>query len=154
MKEKILSVLHGIINIILELLLSLFYLCCFICIIAGAFYIYSNHIKQPKLILKVEKSLSIQDIGDKISLPVKDDININQLIYDIEDKNIVLINEEGKIIAKSEGITVVTISTNDNKKTQTILIGVGDAAAEQLKDEDYVDNLLTEAKENQKETND
>lgn len=153
MKEQLLSIGSKILNIIFELLLSLFYLFCFVCIIGGAFYFYSRQVRQQKLILKIEKSITIQDVGDKISLPVKSDIDINKLVCNVENEDVVIINQDGKIVAMGEGTTVVTIYTNDNKKTQTILVSVGHEAIEKVKNEDYVDDLLAKAKEKQKETN-
>ncbi len=149
MKSKLSETLSKIMTFIVNLLLPMFYLFCIICLIGGGLYYYNKQLDQKKMILKIERRITLKEIGDVAIIPLKDNVDSSKLTYTVKDENIAIVNDDGKIVAKGEGITVMTVKSDDNKQ-QSIVVSVGQKAIDKTNDNDYVDNIIAEAEKNTK----
>lgn len=102
------------------------------------------------MILKIERRVTLKEIGDVATIPLKDNVDSSKLTYTVQDENIAIVNDDGEIVAKGEGITVITIKTDDNKQ-QSIVVSVGQEAIDKTNDNDYVDSIIAEAEKVQNE---
>ncbi len=145
MRSKLSDIGSKIMIVLINLLLPLFYLLCFICIIGAGFYYYNKQMSQKKMILKIEKRLTLKEIGDVATIPIKSNIDSSKLIYTVQDENVAIVREDNTVVAKGEGITILTVKTDDNSKQQSIVISVGEEAINKTNDDDYVDDIIAEA---------
>lgn len=113
-------------------------------IITGLDY-YNEIQKEKQRLLVIEKVLAVDEIGDKVNLKLNSKNENQKVIYEVENKEIVDINENGELLSVGEGITTVTVTNEENTKTQTFVVGVGDKAIEEIKSDDKkVEQLIKE----------
>ena len=124
-------------NITMRKILDKFFLPCFygFCIIGiGLAVVFFSDVKkqQKEALLAYERNLNIKSPNESIQLETSD--KKEELVYTSSNENIVKVDESGHLISTGEGSAVVTVSTKDKKKSQVLIVNVGqDAIKEYIK---------------------
>ncbi len=146
MKSKLSNIGSKIMGTLMDILLPLFYLFCFICIIGGGLYYYNKQIEQQQMILDIEKRITMSQPGTAISLPVKKELEASKLNYTVQDDDIAVVQDDGTLVGVDEGSTTVTIETEDKSKSQTIVVSVGKDAIDETEDKGVINDMITDGK--------
>lgn len=124
-------------NITMRKILDKFFLPCFygFCVIGiGLAIVFFSDVKkqQKEALLAYERNLNIKSPNESIQLETSE--KNEELVYTSSNENIVKVDEFGHLISTGEGSAVVTVSTKDKKKSQVLIVNVGqDAIKEYIK---------------------
>ena len=118
---------------IMKKLLPIFYIFCLVCFLSCGILFYKTKTEQKNRLININNKVDMPNIGDQIELEINDNIQSEDIIYQIEDENIVEI-ENGVLVGTNEGSTKVTITNKDKTKTQTFTVNIGKAAIESYKE--------------------
>lgn len=109
---------------------------------------YYNEIqKQKERLLIIDKTLEVENTGTQVKLELNNQNKQQEVIYEVQDDNIVKVDESGNLISVGEGTTTVTVTNKEGTKTQTFVVSVGEEAIKEInKNEEKVDQLIEENK--------
>lgn len=125
-------------NITVRKIFDKLFLPCFygFCIIGiGLAVVFFSDVKkqQKEALLAYERNLNIKSPNESIQLELNDKTK-EELVYTSSNEEIVKVDDSGHLISTGEGSAVVTVSTKDKKKSQVLIVNVGqDAIKEYIK---------------------
>lgn len=113
-------------------------------IISGVDY-YNEIQKEKARLLKINNILEVEEIGEQVKLELNSQNKNQDVVFEVDNPNVVDVNENGDLLSVGEGITTITVTNTDITKTQTFVVGVGDEAINKLKDnKEKIEQLIEE----------
>lgn len=115
-------------------------------LITGIDY-YHEIQKQKNRLLKINNVLEVDKIGEYVELELNNQNKDQEVVFEVDNTDIVDVTEDGTLLSVGEGITTITVTNEENTKTQTFVVGVGEGAIKDLKkNKQKVEQLIEENK--------
>jgi len=115
-------------------------------LITGIDY-YHEIQKQKNRLLKINNVLEVDKIGEYVELELNNQNKDQEVVFEVDNTDIVDVTEDGTLLSVGEGITTITVTNEENTKTQTFVVGVGEGAIKDLKEnKQKVEQLIEENK--------
>lgn len=122
---------------------SFYSLCIIGIVIAGIFFLNVKN-QQEEALLAYERNINIKNTNETLQLELNENINSENLIYKSSDENIIIVDETGKLVTIGEGSAILTVTTIDQEKEQTLTVNVGQKAINSYIKKNPKDNKKTE----------